>query len=395
MDRDTDGGYRMTFASPGAPARTAKVVRVVGSRRYQQYLAAEGDTLWRLPVAYHIEEKRWFPMTGAFLFSDDTGPSTMPPGPRYGGGVFDRHVTRWNDNCVFCHNVAPNPGLDPASGRFRHRGRRAGRRLRGVPRARRGARGAQRRSPAPLRAAPRAAAPTPPSSTPRACRRRAQRCVRALPRAAHHRATSRLSSRTAIRSCRATISRATVDSARARHALQSDATAVRGALLGGRQPRLTAYEYQGYLQSACAQRGRAHLRRAATACTRAIRAGSCGPTCSGDRACHALPRRAGFAAPAAAHARHEDALRCVDCHMPEIVYGLVSRAPQPSHRSARPGAQARDRGRDACTLCHVDGVGGRGAAGGMGRGRPPPAPSGRDASRRDAVGGRMRSGARR
>src|SRR6478736_6460029 len=28
MDRDADGGYRMTFASPGAPARTAKVVRV-------------------------------------------------------------------------------------------------------------------------------------------------------------------------------------------------------------------------------------------------------------------------------------------------------------------------------------------------------------------------------
>src|SRR5262245_13462217 len=41
MDRDADGGFRMTFASPGAPARTAKVVRAVGSRRYQQYLAAE------------------------------------------------------------------------------------------------------------------------------------------------------------------------------------------------------------------------------------------------------------------------------------------------------------------------------------------------------------------
>src|SRR4029079_738762 len=66
MDRDADGGFRMTFTTPGAPPRTAKVVRAVGSRRYQQYLAAEGDALWRLPVAYHIEEKRWFPMTGAF-----------------------------------------------------------------------------------------------------------------------------------------------------------------------------------------------------------------------------------------------------------------------------------------------------------------------------------------
>src|SRR5437667_4498624 len=57
MDRDADGGYRMTFATAGAPPRSVRVVRAVGSRRYQQYLAAEGDTLWRLPVAYHIEEK--------------------------------------------------------------------------------------------------------------------------------------------------------------------------------------------------------------------------------------------------------------------------------------------------------------------------------------------------
>ncbi|HEY7376530.1 MAG TPA: multiheme c-type cytochrome, partial [Polyangia bacterium] len=119
MDRDADGGYRMTFASAGAPARTVKVVRAVGSRRYQQYLAAEGDALWRLPVAYQIEEKRWFPMTGAFLFPDDAAVDD-PTRPSYGGNaVFDRHVTRWNDNCVFCHNVGPNPGRDPTSGSFR------------------------------------------------------------------------------------------------------------------------------------------------------------------------------------------------------------------------------------------------------------------------------------
>ena len=93
------------------------VARTVGSHRYQQYLAKEGDTYWRLPVAWHVEEKRWFPMTGAFLFSDDAT-HRAPGRPVFGGGVFDRHVTRWNDNCVFCHNVAPNPGLDAATGRF-------------------------------------------------------------------------------------------------------------------------------------------------------------------------------------------------------------------------------------------------------------------------------------
>ncbi len=108
----------MTFTTDGGAPKTAAVVRAVGSRRYQQYLAREGDALWRLPVAFNLEENRWFPMTGAFLFADDSPAPTDPGRPMYGGGVFDRHVTRWNDNCVFCHNVAPNPGRDPETGRF-------------------------------------------------------------------------------------------------------------------------------------------------------------------------------------------------------------------------------------------------------------------------------------
>src|SRR4029079_17225105 len=48
-------------------------------------------------------------MNGAFL----------TPDPERNGAAIDladyqRHVTRWNDNCVFCHNVAPNPGFDGA-----------------------------------------------------------------------------------------------------------------------------------------------------------------------------------------------------------------------------------------------------------------------------------------
>ena len=124
MDRDARGGYRMTFTSAEAPPRTVDVVRTVGSRRYQQYLARDGDSYWRLPVAWHVEEQRWFPMTGAFLFCRSLLRSLRRfrrGAGRAAGfrrGDFDRHVTRWNDNCVFCHNVAPNPARDPGSGRF-------------------------------------------------------------------------------------------------------------------------------------------------------------------------------------------------------------------------------------------------------------------------------------
>ncbi len=151
MHRDGAGRYLMTFTrAAGGPAVDAVVTRAVGSRRYQQYLADVDGALWRLPIAYHVEERRWFHMNGAFLTpdpkdSDDAGDeahnaltelgsaersrrgrvrepfqgSRLNDTPRFGGGAFDRHVTRWNDNCVFCHNVAPNPGRDPATGAFR------------------------------------------------------------------------------------------------------------------------------------------------------------------------------------------------------------------------------------------------------------------------------------
>jgi hypothetical protein len=57
---------------------------------------------WRLPVAWHVAEARWIHLGGAFLFPDGE------PGSE---ADFFRHLSRWNDNCVFCHNTEPVPGL--------------------------------------------------------------------------------------------------------------------------------------------------------------------------------------------------------------------------------------------------------------------------------------------
>ena len=133
MDRDADGGYRMTFATPGAPPRTAKVVRAVGSRRYQQYLAAEGDTLWRLPVAYHIEEKRWFPMTGAFLFSDRATIDDATR-PRYGRRRVRPPRHALERQLRLLPQRRAQSGARSVDGRVPDHGRRAGDRLRGLPR---------------------------------------------------------------------------------------------------------------------------------------------------------------------------------------------------------------------------------------------------------------------
>ncbi|HEX4353084.1 MAG TPA: hypothetical protein VHZ95_09225, partial [Polyangiales bacterium] len=47
-------------------------------------------------------------------------------------------------------------------------------------------------------------------------------------------------------------------------------------------------------------------------------------------------------------------VRCIDCHMPAIVYGVM--ASHPSHRIElpEPARDAHNERPDACTLCHSD-----------------------------------------
>jgi predicted CXXCH cytochrome family protein len=78
--------------------RRQEVVRTVGSRRVQQYLVREGDRYIRLPLAWDIEGRRWFHLTGGFLDPDGTD--------------FNAHRALWNANCIFCHNVKARPGYD-------------------------------------------------------------------------------------------------------------------------------------------------------------------------------------------------------------------------------------------------------------------------------------------
>jgi len=82
----------------------------VGSHRYQQYMAridrgGGSEELWRLPVAWHVELDRWIHINDAFL---------TPEGQWGEQEDYLRHLARWNDNCIFCHNTEPVPGLDEA-----------------------------------------------------------------------------------------------------------------------------------------------------------------------------------------------------------------------------------------------------------------------------------------
>lgn len=97
--RDGDR-YYIELPADGGGTWTAEVVLAVGSRRYQQYFEREdrgdGFVFVRLPILWHIEARRWLHINTVFLRPDDSD--------------WTLHRTRWNDNCIFCHNTGPKPG---------------------------------------------------------------------------------------------------------------------------------------------------------------------------------------------------------------------------------------------------------------------------------------------
>lgn len=97
-----EGKYYFRYTLPGQDKVLAEyeIIRTVGSHRYQQYLAQTPDTAgtyYRLHLLWHIEEQRWVHMNGAFL-----GPDSQH---------FDSQVSVWNQNCIFCHNTGPEPNI--------------------------------------------------------------------------------------------------------------------------------------------------------------------------------------------------------------------------------------------------------------------------------------------
>ena len=98
---ERDGQPWMRLPVEGGATREAEVALCVGSRRYQQYFervgTEAGGTLRRLPLVWHVEEQRWLHLNGVFLEPDSDDWST--------------HATAWNSNCIFCHNTGPAPRL--------------------------------------------------------------------------------------------------------------------------------------------------------------------------------------------------------------------------------------------------------------------------------------------
>jgi predicted CXXCH cytochrome family protein len=98
------GAYSMTLMHADGRVQSFTIDRTVGSRRIEQYLTKQDGQYVRLPLAYDLSNRRWMSLNGSFFYPD--------------GNNYFQHQSQWDGNCVFCHNVKAQPNFDIEARRF-------------------------------------------------------------------------------------------------------------------------------------------------------------------------------------------------------------------------------------------------------------------------------------
>jgi len=320
-------------------AVTSRIARVTGSRRMQQFEVKENDRYVRLPIAWSIEEKRWLQLSEAFFHPDGEG--------------FDEPRAVWDLNCIFCHTVKARPGLDERE-RLASSSAEIGIACEGCHGP--GEDHARRmRSPLRRYALSASGAEDPTIVNPGRIDK-----VRSVMVCGHCHGQRLPADRNRIREVLGAGDPYTPGEDLSRYFTPVDRGTTIGTFSfasrfwGDGSPRLTAYEYQGLLRTGCFTKG-------AMTCLscHAMHAGDphgqMRPDLPGDAICtqcHAAYAGAGLG-PHTRHRPESGGSRCVACHMPPIVYGIMSWHPTHAIASPDPAAAAARDMPDACTLCHT------------------------------------------
>jgi len=371
------GEYLMEIPDGRGGQREAKVALTVGSRRYQQYFEQlpDGKGLQRLPVLWHMDEERWLPLSTVFLDNDDA--------------EWRRFQATWNVNCVLCHNTGPRPGmtkplsLDGSPPEFESSVAELGIACESCHGP--GATHVERhRNPLSRYASwndeegdativhPGRLDKERSVSVCGQCH--GQRYAKPI-----ERAEDWLKTGPTYRSGDLLTDHATPLSVSTPSLDPTDPEMISRRFWRDGTPRLTAYEYQGIVSSACHVEGELTC-LSCHAMHDGDPRGQIRPDRIGDAACTSCHEA--IAADIPAHTRHaagSSGSSCVECHMPRMVYGILD-----IHRSHRieipdPARDAAAGRPSACTLCHLDKSLGW-AAGEMTRqyGRPFESPTRRD-----------------
>lgn len=357
--REGDRFFMETLDGEGRGLRKYAIERTVGSRRFQQYVTREGDRYIRLPLAWNIEERRWFHLNGGFL-----DPDSAP---------FNLHRALWDANCIFCHNVKAQPGYDWAAGRFNSHVAELGIACEAChgPGTEHVARNTN-----PIRRYFLHATGKPDPTIVDPMRLEPERRVQICGHC-HGQRLPKPTDRIRQFLHEGDPYTAGEDLSAYTQPIHEDSQ-LPGVELSLRfwkdgTPRLTAYEYQGLLMSADYQRGGLTCQHCHTMHGGDPK-GMLPLEKRGPAACQSCHPQ--IVARAAEHSGHQaggSGTDCYACHMPKITYGLLG--VHPSHRIQRPDPSRAWRYEmpEACTLCHTDRTA-RWAAEALARqlGRPPP-----------------------
>jgi predicted CXXCH cytochrome family protein len=335
----TGDSFFLDLPDPGSQRIVShRIERVTGSRRMQQFETREDDRYIRLPLAWSIDEQRWLHLSEAFFHPD--------------GDDFHAHRAVWDLNCIFCHTTRPVPGLDSRE-RLASRAAELGIACEachgpGEEHARR------MRSPL-RRYAIRLTHPVDPTIV-NPGRIEQKRSVEVC---GHCHGQRLPVDRDSIRAILSGGDPYTPGEELSRFFEPVGRDTMLGSYsFAGRfwpdgSPRLTAYEFQGVLASPCYLRGTMTCLSCHTMHAGDPR-GQMRPDLPGDAICtqcHAKYQGSRLAAHSG-HRVESTGSRCIACHMPPVVYGIMTWHPTHRISSPDPAASAAVGAPDACTVCH-------------------------------------------
>jgi predicted CXXCH cytochrome family protein len=341
-----DRAFQMIFTFPDGRVETDRIVRTVGSRRIEQYVTEQNGQYSRLPVAYDLVNRRWMNLNGSFFHAD---------GKDYFG-----LRTPWDPNCVFCHNVKAQPNYDFDTKKFQ------------TDVAELGVACGACHGPAATHA-DRAASPFT-----RALWRLSDQSARNIVN------PTKLSPERSLMVCghchgqrvpqpidriREILGRGDPynagDDLAANFKPVSRETKVGDYSFANRfwsngSPRLTAYEYQGVLRSACFVRGEGRNKITCLSCHSMHDGDPKGQITAENRtnkaclSCHNQYEAEASLIKHTGHSAASDGSLCYNCHMPRVVYGVMSI--HPTHEITIPDPAVTISGLvpNACNQCHLD-----------------------------------------
>ncbi len=341
-----DDKYSMSLTFPDGRSQTYPIDRTVGSRRMQQYITTQDGQRTRLNIAYDLMNHRWMSLNGSFYAPDSDN--------------FFQHQSTWDGNCVFCHNVKAQPNMDPKTRHYSTEVAELGIAC-GACHGPGAAHADAAASPV-TRAAWRSES-KPDTRIVHPAKLASERSMMICGHCHGQRVPEPIDRIQQIMSSGDPYN-AGDDLSRFYTPITRE-TKVGTYSFANRfwangSPRLTAYEYQGVLWSKCFQKGRPGERIQCITCHSMHEGDPKGQITDLNRTNHAcLACHQEFEKPAAlaAHTRHQadgSGSLCYNCHMPRVVYGVMSFHPTHEIAVPDPTLTASQAVPNACNQCHLD-----------------------------------------